>query len=458
MRKTIVNKGVKTMTQAQEKRMNELQKILREASDAYYNDEEIMTNREYDELYDELVALEEETGVIYPDSMTQIAGAEAVDELPKVKHEYPSLSLAKTKVPSDLVKQMIKNPKCNQSVMMWKADGSTVVATYDNGRLTRLVTRGNGEVGSEITHNAPYIKGLPMAIPCKDHIVVRGEAVMTYTEFERINNELPVGVEKYKNPRNLANSTISLLDPNEMKEREIQFLGFNFVARIDEASGMDIRYDDFANRMKELETFGFQTVEWELVDNSNIESTVTKWTNKVEMIDFPVDGLVIASNDASYAEKQPGTGHNPNNLVGFAFKWEDELVQTHLRDIEWSVGRTGLITPVAIFDPVEICSTTVSRASMHNLSEMGRILDTPYIGQEISVYKANMIIPQVDHGVPMDVVPMDVTTIDHPLSCPCCKTDVTVKESKGGVKTLVCENDDCPSKMIGKLEHFCKRA
>lgn len=451
-------------------RMNELQRILKKASDAYYNGEELMSNREYDELYDELVALEKETGVIYSDSITQRAGADVVNSLPKVAHEYPALSLAKTKDPAELTKQMKKNAKCRKSVLMWKMDGSTVVATYDNGKLTKLATRGNGVVGSDITHNAPYIKGLPQKIPFKGHMVARGEAVMTYSEFERINSELPFD-EKYKNPRNLANATISLLDSREMRQREIQFFAFSDVAQIDMKSGFDVRYDDFANRMKELESMGFQTVEWELVDNENIEEAVERWTSKVEHLAFPVDGLVIASNDAAFAEKQPGTGHNPNNLAGYAFKWEDELVKTTLRDIEWSVGRTGVITPVAVFDPVEVCGTTVSRASLHNLSEMKRILSiSPYVGQEIEVFKANMIIPQVDNGKSIMDLPKIIqaeafrNVIKHPLECPCCKSALAVKKMMGGsaknpvvVETLNCVNEECPQKQIGAIEHFASR-
>lgn len=459
------------MNENQKARMDELQHILKEASDAYYNGEEVMSNREYDALYDELVALEQKTGVVYPDSITQTAGSEVVDSLPKVAHEYPALSLAKTKDPSELSKQMGKNMKCSESVLMWKLDGSTLVATYDGGKLTKLATRGNGEVGSDITHNAPYIKGLPQVIPFKGHMVVRGEAVMTYAEFDRINSELPADAEKYKNPRNLANSTISLLDSREMRARDIQFFAFSSVAMIDKESELDMRHDDFANRMKELGRMGFQTVEWEMVHNSGIEEAVQRWSSKVGQLPFPVDGLVIANNDAAYAEKQPGTGHNPNNLVGFAFKWEDELVKTTLRDIEWSVGRTGVVTPVAIFDSVEICGTLVSRASMHNLSEMKRVLaSTPYIGQEIEVFKANMIIPQVNSGKAIHALPLGEqmgafqSIIRPPKNCPCCGANLVEKQTQGGskknptvVETLNCVNEECPQKQIGAIEHFASR-
>lgn len=841
----------------QKQRMDELQRILKEASDAYYNGEEVMSNREYDALYDELVALEKETGVVYPDSITQTAGSEVVDSLPKVTHEYPALSLAKTKDPSELSKQMGKNKDCSESVLMWKMDGCfapgtlilmgdgktytsiekinigdsvmsfnektkkvepckvtnvfnngrkelkkwcqitldtnkcpvtctkdhlfftkngfvpanelqvndtvyyynlsvnneqeqfllgamlgdgcffdrrtnkdktidklqfhycktnkepyisymnnisnffegskkefrvsgynseiyrlnihsigcpsyfynnknwlkagftftkeicskltslslailyidngsrcpskddgynvknvqtrasiqvdrhpkefveifsewlnkngyenniqfskkcktegcsglkitmtaegskkffddiapyvpkairpiklglkdcwqnakeifwwennqyvptlfegkivkivdkykqstkrhsdfipsrwgsysfdleveknhsyfaegfavhncTLIATYDGGKLKQLATRGNGAVGSDITHNAPYINGLPQTIPFKGHMVVRGEAVMTYTEFERINSELPPDAEKYKNPRNLANSTISLLDSREMRTRDIQFYAFNNVAMIDQESGLDVRHDEFSLRLKELEDLGFQVVEHRLISNDAIEKSVAEFTDAVEHIDFPVDGLVIASEDAAYAEKQPGTGHNPNNLVGFAFKWEDELVKTTLRDIEWSVGRTGVITPVAIFDPVEICGTTVSRASMHNLSEMKRVLKTnPYVGQEIEVFKANMIIPQVNSGKAISSLPSGEQMgafqkiINHPENCPCCGANLVEKQTQGGskknptvVETLNCVNEECPQKQIGAIEHFSSR-
>lgn len=449
-------------------RIIELQTLLKLAAFAYYNDEELMSNREYDALYDELVDLEKATGIADLNSITNQVGVDVVDNLPKVKHEYPALSLAKTKLPSELKRQMDKG-LVKESVLMWKADGSTVVATYDNGKLTTLATRGNGEIGSDITHNAPYIQGLPQTVPFKGHLVVRGEAVMTYSEFERINNSISSEVEKYKNPRNLANSTISLLDSREMRIREIQFFAFCMVAELQ--NEQDLRPQSFSKRMEELQDLGFQTITYEKINNQLLEVAIERWTESASNFDIPVDGLVVASEDVVFAEKQPGTGHNPNNLVGFAFKWEDELVKTTLRSIEWSIGRIGTITPVAIFDPVEVCGTTVSRASLHNLSEMKRILgEHPYAGQKIEIFKANMIIPQVDHGVFFHQLPSeqqmkafhDIITI--PEVCPCCGEVLHHKKTKSGtiqnptiIETLNCENEVCPQKQIGAIVHFASR-
>lgn len=455
------------MTKIQQSRMEFLQKLLRKASDAYYNGEEIMSNREYDEYFDELAALEQETGVVMDNSVTQTAGAEVVDSLPKIKHEFPALSLDKTKEASLLRKAMEKGQGSNYANLMWKMDGSTVIAHYKNGKLDTLATRGNGEVGSLITHNAPYIKGLPMEIPFDGDVTVRGEAVMHYSEFKRINSALPID-EQYKNPRNLANATVSILDSGEMRQREIQFYAFHFTdapwQKLNEK--LENRLDvsvNFSDRLLALSELGFQVVEYETVPVEQLEIAVDEWSERVSELDYPVDGLVVAYDDVAFAEKQPGTGHNPNRLVGFAFKWQDELVQTNLRSIEWSVGRTGVITPVAIFDPVEICGTTVSRASLHNLSEMKRVLDTPYEGQAIEVYKANMIIPQVETGEPIEHLGYGLQSdaiqkiIVHPSGCPCCNKATTVKISKGNVEVLTCENEDCPARQIGRFVHFASR-
>lgn len=455
------------MTTFQENRMIFLQHTLRKASDAYYNGEEIMSNREYDKYFDELVELEKITGVVMENSITQTAGAKVVDSLPKITHRFPALSLDKTKDKSVMRKAMEKGQGSNYANLMWKMDGSTIIGHYVDGNLESLATRGNGEVGSVITHNAPYIKGLPMKIPFKGDITVRGEAVMHYSEFKRINDALPVD-EQYKNPRNLANATISLLDSREMREREIQFYGFNFTdAPWEELNEMfGNRFDipnNFSDRLLALSELGFQVVENEQVAIEDIEEKIDDWTNRVGSLDIPVDGLVVAYDDVSYAEKQPGTGHNPNRLVGFAFKWQDELVQTRLRSIEWSVGRTGAITPVAIFDPVDICGTTVSRASLHNLSELKRILDTPYEGQEIDVYKANMIIPQVEYGVSIENLgyahqeEARQKIIVHPSGCPCCNKATVVKKSQGNVEVLTCENEECPARQLGRFSHFVSR-
>lgn len=456
------------MNSEERSRMEYLQKTLKEASEAYYNGEEIMSNREWDELYDELVALEQSTGVVMNDSVTQSAGTEVVDGLETVTHEKPNLSLGKTKAANELRSQMEKNKDCDESVMMWKMDGSTVVATYDDGHLTRLATRGNGIVGNDITHNAPYIQGLPMDIDFKGHMIVRGEAVMTFEEFNRINDTIPAAEDKYQNPRNLANATIQLRDSNKMRTRQIQFYAFNNVLMLE--NGADIRPNEFSLRLKTLSDLGFQIVENQKISNTEIEQSVEEFTGRVNSLPYPVDGLVIASEDAAYAEKQPGTGRHPNNLVGYAFKWADELINTRLLEVEWSLGRTGLVTPVAIFEPVEICGTVVSRASMHNLSEMKRILGTPYKGQEINVFKANMIIPQVNDSVKLEDLDMPEgiisagKVIHTPERCPCCYRPLTVDQSIVGTKSnqkivevLVCKEELCPTKQIGSIVHMAER-
>lgn len=430
--------------------MEKLIEKLNNAAEAYYNGNEIMSNFEYDALYDKLLQMEKETGVVLPNSPTQNVGSKVVEYLPKIRHEYPMLSLDKTKDVEQLRKTF--EVRDNLAILMWKMDGSTVVATYDDGKLQTLATRGNGEEGSVITHNAPYIKGLPMTIAYKGHLVVRGEAVMTYSEFERINKNLSEE-EQYANPRNLATATIQMLDSGKMSEREIQFYAFNLVS-IDTG----LSPDTFAFRLLFLKNQGFQVVEADCVDaTDDFARRIEEWSDSVSELDYPVDGLVIALNDVVYAEMQPGTGHNPNKLVGYAFKWQDETVETVLRDIEWSPSRTGLLNPVAVFDPVDLEGTTVTRASLHNVSY---IMDKDLrIGDTITVFKANKIIPQIADNISSTEERQKVKiSSNYALihECPVCK-EVTGIHENNDTLTLHCNNPFCPAKMVGKFVHFCER-
>lgn len=424
---------------------------LNEAADAYYNSgQEIMSNFQYDALYNELVRIEKETGIILPESPTQRVGSEVVDSLPKQKHEYPAKSLDKTKDINEFHK--IFSVRDGLAVVMWKMDGSTVQLTYDDGKLTSAVTRGNGEVGSVITHNAPYIKGVPVKIPYKGHLVVRGEAVMSYAEFNRLNSVL-AEEDQYTNPRNLANATISMLDSREMRKRKIHFKAFKFVY------SSEGPYLTFFEQLKTLKEWGFDVVDhclasaWETPKFSPIKDVMDSFTNKAKAYEYPVDGLVVALNDVAYAESRPGTGHHPNKLVGYAFKWADTTVRTTLREIEWSASRTGLINPVAVFDPVELEGTTVSRASVHNVSILKKM--RLRVGDKISVYKANMIIPQIAENLTSgEELSYEES---HCVYCPSCGDGTQAVVTSDDVETCVCMNPECPAKMIGKFVHFVDR-
>lgn len=487
-------------TELENKRMLELIDKLNAASAAYYNGEEIMSNFEYDKLYDELTALESATGVILPDSPTQRAGAEAVDELPKFRHEYVALSLAKTKDVDEYIARFrehvfsarheeIHNHKHNNNVaLMWKCDGSTVQLYYNGGRLEHAVTRGNGEVGSVIDHNAPYIKGIPMTIPFTGKLVVRGEALMTYTEFERINSELPVE-EQYKNPRNLANATISLLDSREMRRREIVFHAFDLVAKEDSAADREAHEqtaadfdtangeraaagdlwftdlgDDFMERLNWLADMGFNVVERVEVSVDELKETLALWEKRVSEIDFPVDGLVCTMCDCAYSRDLPGTGHNPHIMKGMALKWQDETAETTLRDIKWQATRTGLLAPVAEFDSVELEGTTVNRATLHNLSYI-LSMDLK-LGDTVQIAKMNKIIPAVvqndskDREWDGEVLPEDLMTrYAVPAVCPVCGAKTELEFTGGNTRSFVvkCPNSACAAKKIRSLAHFCER-
>lgn len=430
--------------------MKNLVQTLNQAADVYYQTgSELMTNFEYDELYDKLVELEAKTGIILPDSPTQKVGSEINQTLAKVTHEYPALSLDKTKDITLFPK--VFHIRDEQTVVMWKEDGSTLVATYDDGKLTKLATRGNGKIGQDITHNAQYIKGLPMTIPINGHAVFRGEALMSYEEFKRVNESLPEKEEHYKNPRNLANATVQLSAKKQLEHREIWFHAFKLVHTDTPASDRTFEKD-----MKFMETMGFTVTKHELCCTKDVISIMNKFSNQVASYPFPVDGLVVAANDVIYAETQPGTSNHPNRLVGFALKWEDETITTTLRDIEWSPSRTGLLNPVAIFDPVELEGTTVTRASVHNVSIIKKL--HLRIGDKINVFKANKIIPQIAENLTAGQPLTDIEA--KPNVCPCCgkPTEIIQTNNNGQiVEIAVCPNQDCAAKHIGKFTHFCER-
>lgn len=449
-------------------------KELNEAAKVYYggSGEEIMSDHEYDEKFNRLKKLEQETGLIYPDSPTQKVGAEVVSELPEVVHEYRAQSLDKTKDIDEYV-QAFKNGAEDSvkagyisddlAVLMWKMDGSTIQCTYEDGKLVLAATRGNnGEVGSDITHNAPYIKGLPQTIPFKGKVVTRGEAAMSYAEFERINAD---SEKKYKNPRNLATATIQMLDSKEMRKREIWFHAFNLV-HIEDEAGNEMMPATFYERLTLLYGWGFNVVSLNLCKLDELKSVMEEWEKDVETYEFPVDGLVCVLNNSRYADTLPGTEHHPNIMRGYAFKWADDEVKTVLRRISWQVGRTGVLTPVAEFDAVEIEGTTVTRATLHNLSYIFDMDLKP--GDTVGVIKCNMIIPAVvknyssndDMGKVASVeqaeVRMDRNTIQR--RCPVCGAETVIRKSEGSdTLVLMCPNDDCAAKAVRKFIHFCEK-
>lgn len=438
------------MENPQMKRMQELVQVLNHASKVYYSDEdEIMSNYEYDQLYDELTALEQNTGVVLPNSPTATAGADVNKDATTITHEYPALSLEKTKDISLFPK--LFNTRDKKAVTMWKEDGCTIVATYDDGTLTTLATRGNGRVGEDITHNAKYIHGLPQTVPFKTHFVVRGEALMSYAEYERINASLDDDDELYKNPRNLASSTIRLAPETEMEHREIWFHAFKLVHTEEELDEIT-----FENQMLFLEKAGFTTTKHVLCDVKDLLTVINNFSNDTINYEFPVDGLVVAANDVVYAESLPITGHNPHRLVGYALKWQDTTIETTLREIEWSPSRTGRINPIAVFDPVELEGTTVTKASIHNVSILKKL--HLHIGDKISVYKANKIIPQIAENL-SEFKPMTYEDA-HPVKCPCCNattSSLITTNNDVDVEIAICPNPDCPAKHIGKFTHFIER-
>lgn len=419
-------------------RLTELTQLLNEASRAYYQEgREIMPNIEYDRLYDELLKLEAETGLSLPDSPTKNVGCRVVSELPKERHASPMLSLDKTKSADDLAAWLGDK----EGVLSWKLDGLTVVLTYEGGKLTKAVTRGNGEVGEVITGNAYNFTNVPTEIPYQGRLVIRGEAVISYADFEKINAEIPDADAKYKNPRNLCSGSVRQLDPKVTARRRVQCIIFNLVSA-DPAPDANT----FESRFDWLSSLGFTVVEHELVTAATIHGTIEKFRSRIEENPIPSDGLVLSFNDIAYGESLGRTAKFPRNAI--AFKWQDETAETTLREVEWSPSRTGLINPVAIFDPVELEGTTVTRASVHNVSIVEDL--KLGIGDTVTVYKANMIIPQIAENLTKS------GTLPVPDTCPACGGKTEVRQDNDA-KYLYCLNPDCPAKKIKSFELMVSR-
>lgn len=420
-------------------RINELVKKLNEAAKAYYQDAaEIMSNYEYDALYDELTALEKETGIVLASSPTVNVGYEILSELPKERHEKPMLSLDKTKDVQAL-KEWIGDKK---ALLSWKMDGLTVILEYDaEGKLAKAVTRGNGEIGEVITNNARVFKNVPLSIAHKGGLVLRGEAVITYSDFYKINEEIEDVDAKYKNPRNLCSGSVRQLNNEITAKRNVNFFAFTLV----KAEGVDFE-NSHEKQMLWLKSQGFDIVEYEMVTGDTLEDCVQRFASKIENNDFPSDGLVVIYDDIAYGESLGRTAKFPRNAI--AFKWADEIRETTLKEVEWSPSRTGLINPVAIFEPVELEGTTVSRASVHNISvleglELG-------IGDTIEVYKANMIIPQIAENKTRS------GSLMIPKKCPTCGGATEVRRI-ADAKALYCTNPECVAKKIKSFTLFVSR-
>ena len=420
------------------RRMQELVELLNRAAKAYYQDaDEIMSNYEYDALYDELQALEAQTGVTLSSSPTVNVGYEVLSELPKERHPSPMLSLDKTKDVAGL--QAFAGDQ--KVVMSWKMDGLTIVLTYRDGGLVKAVTRGNGEVGEVITANARTFKNLPLQIPYKGELVLRGEAVIGYKDFEKINEEIAEVDTKYKNPRNLCSGSVRQLNSEITAKRNVKFYGFSLV----QAEGVDF-HNSRAAQLDWLASQGFEVVEHIVVSREEIPNEVIKFSEKIVSNDFPSDGLVLIYDDVAYGQSLGRTSKFPRD--SFAFKWADETSKTVLREIEWSPSRTGLINPVAIFDPVELEGTTVSRASVHNISIMEEL--ELGIGDQIEVYKANMIIPQIAENLTRSGVK------DIPKVCPVCGGATEIR-SISNAKALYCTNPECQAKQLKSYALFVSR-
>lgn len=420
------------------RRMQELVELLNRAAKAYYQDaDEIMSNYEYDALYDELQALEAQTGVTLSSSPTVNVGYEVLSELPKERHPSPMLSLDKTKDVAGL--QAFAGDQ--KVVMSWKMDGLTIVLTYRDGGLVKAVTRGNGEVGEVITANARTFKNLPLQIPYKGELVLRGEAVIGYKDFEKINEEIAEVDAKYKNPRNLCSGSVRQLNSEITAKRNVKFYGFSLV----QAEGVDF-HNSRAAQLDWLASQGFEVVEHIVVSREEIPNEVIKFSEKIVSNDFPSDGLVLIYDDVAYGQSLGRTSKFPRD--SFAFKWADETSKTVLREIEWSPSRTGLINPVAIFDPVELEGTTVSRASVHNISIMEEL--ELGIGDQIEVYKANMIIPQIAENLTRSGVK------DIPKVCPVCGGATEIR-SISNAKALYCTNPECQAKQLKSYALFVSR-
>ncbi len=422
----------------QSDRIKELVNILNEAAKVYYSGtDEIMSNYEYDKLYDELLKLEEETGIVLSASPTQRVGYETLSELQKETHESPMLSLDKTKS----VEALADFTGAHKSVLSWKLDGLTVVLTYNEGELVKAVTRGNGYVGEVITQNAKVFKNLPLTIPFKGNLVLRGEAIITYSDFEKINAEITAEEDKYKNPRNLCSGSVRQLNSEITAKRNVNLIAFALI----KAEGVDFN-NSVEEQFRWLEAQGFDVVERVMVTAADMQDKVQYFADRVKSNDFPSDGLVMMFDDIAYGESLGTTSKFPRNAI--AFKWQDETAVTTLKEIEWSASRTGLINPVAIFEPVELEGTTVSRASVHNVSIVKEL--QLGIGDTITVYKANMIIPQIAENLTKS------GSAVIPSMCPVCGGKTEIVQSAGAM-TLYCTNSECQAKHIKKFEHFVER-
>ncbi len=419
-------------------RMQELVELLNKASKAYYQDAaEIMSNFEYDKLYDELLELEKELGITMANSPTVNVGYEVLSELPKERHEKPMLSLDKTKEVSRL-KEFLGSQK---AFLSWKLDGLTIVLTYQNGELQKAVTRGNGEVGEVITNNAKTFKNLPLRIAYQGELILRGEAVIGYTDFEKINAEIEDVDAKYKNPRNLCSGSVRQLNNEITAKRNVQFFAFSLV----KAEGVDFK-NSRIYQMEWLKEQGFSVVEGYEVTVDTIEEKVAYFAETISKNDFPSDGLVLVYDDIAYGQSLGMTSKFPRD--SFAFKWADEIRETTLLEIEWSPSRTGLINPVAIFEPVELEGTTVSRASVHNISIMEEL--ELGVGDKIEVYKANMIIPQIASNLTKSGVK------DIPRECPACGGQTEIRQVSDA-KSLYCTNPECGAKHLKSFALFVSR-
>jgi len=427
-----------TLNQEKTRRIHELVPLLNQASKAYYaQDLELMSNYEYDALYDELEALEKETGLVLANSPTRRVGYEAVQQLVKEAHETPALSLDKTKDPQALADFLGEQ----KGILSWKLDGLTIVLTYENGRLAKAVTRGNGEIGEVVTQNAQTFENLPLHIAYHGKLVLRGEAVIKYPDFERINRLIPEAEAKYKNPRNLCSGSVRQLDPAVTAKRCVNLEAFSLVS----CEGVDF-HNSNEEKFRWLKSLGFDVVPYKIVNRHTILEAVKEFAAEIEHFDIPSDGLVLLMDDIAYGESLGRTAKFPRNAI--AFKWQDETAQTTLLEVEWSPSRTGLINPVAVFQPVELEGTTVTRASLHNVSILeGLRLG---IGDTITVYKANMIIPQIAENL------TGSASLPIPEKCPACHCETVIKDDNG-VRTLTCPNPDCPAKRIKLFVDFVSR-
>ena len=419
-------------------RMKELVKKLDRAARAYYQEDiELISNREYDQMYDELQALEKETGTVLANSPTAKVGYEAVDQLPKEEHESPMLSLDKTK-DREVLREFIGD---HETLLSWKLDGLTIVLTYENGELAKAVTRGNGVVGEVVTNNARVFRNIPLKIPYVGRLVLRGEAIITYSDFEQINESIEDVDARYKNPRNLCSGSVRQLNNEITARRNVRFYAFGLVS----AENVDF-HNSRAEQFEWLKNQGFEVVEYRKVTAATLDQAMDYFSAAITENDFPSDGLVALYDNIAYGDSLGRTAKFPRNA--FAFKWADEIRETRLEKIEWSPSRTGLINPVAVFDPVELEGTTVSRASVHNISIMREL--QLGIGDRITVYKANMIIPQIAENLTKS------GELPIPDTCPACGQSTEIRRVNE-VESLYCTNPDCPAKKIKAFALFASR-